>query len=46
MPSLTPEQLRNLEADINRRRELRRQAAAAQSAMSPPGQPPGQPQQH
>lgn len=27
--ALTPEQLRNLEADINRRRELRRQAAAA-----------------
>ncbi len=28
-PMLTPEQLRNLEADINRRRELRRQAAAS-----------------
>jgi len=41
-PSLTPEQLRGLEADINRRRELRRQATAAQSAMPPP-QPPGQP---
>jgi len=27
--TLTPEQIRNLEADINRRRELRRQAAAA-----------------
>ncbi len=27
--ALTPEQLRNLEADINRRRELRRQAAEA-----------------
>ena len=40
-PALTPEQLRNLEADINRRRELRRQAAAAlsQPASSPP---PGQ----
>jgi len=34
-PSLTPEQLRNLEADINRRRELRRQAAAAQSGGQP-----------
>jgi hypothetical protein len=42
-PSLTPEQLRNLEADINRRRELRRQAAAAQTG-GPPSQPnPGQP---
>jgi hypothetical protein len=37
-PPLTPEQLRNLEADINRRRELRRQAAAAQSG--------GQQQEH
>jgi hypothetical protein len=38
-PSLTPEQLHNLEADINRRRELRRQAAAPQSggATSTPG---------
>jgi hypothetical protein len=36
VPSLTPEQLRSLEADINRRRELRRQAAA---------QPAPQPQQ-
>jgi hypothetical protein len=27
--TLTPEQIRNLEADINRRRELRRQAAAS-----------------
>jgi hypothetical protein len=44
-PSLTPEQLRSLEADINRRRELRRQAAAGQQAMSPPAQPTGQPQQ-
>jgi hypothetical protein len=41
-PTLTPEQLRNLEADINRRRELRRQAAAslaqpqAQSASPQP----------
>jgi hypothetical protein len=39
-PTLTPEQLRNLEADINRRRELRRQAAGAptpgtQAAPSP-----------
>jgi len=42
-PSLTPEQLRNLEADINRRRELRRQAAAAQSAAAPPAQPTSQP---
>ena len=45
-PSLTPEQLHNLEADINRRRELRRQASAAQSAMPPPGQSTGQVQQH
>jgi hypothetical protein len=37
-PPLTPEQLRNLEADINRRRELRRQASAAQSG--------GQQQEH
>ncbi len=44
-PSLTPEQLRNLEADINRRRELRRQASAAQSTP-PAGQPAGQAQQH
>lgn len=36
--TLTPDQLRNLEADINRRRELRRQAAAAQAA-STAGQP-------
>jgi hypothetical protein len=35
VPSLTPEQLRNLEADINRRRELRRQAAAAMAQPSP-----------
>jgi hypothetical protein len=35
---LTPEQIRNLEADINRRRELRRQAAAAAAQQaSPPG---------
>lgn len=33
-PSLTPEQLRSLEADINRRRELRRQAAAQQANPS------------
>lgn len=44
-PSLTPDQLRNLEADINRRRELRRQAAAAQSQGMIPPQQPGQPQQ-
>jgi hypothetical protein len=43
-PSLTPEQLRNLEADINRRRELRRQAAAAQSGAAA-AQSTGQPQQ-
>jgi hypothetical protein len=43
-PSLTPDQLRSLEADINRRRELRRQAAAAQSAGAVPS-PTGQPQQ-
>jgi hypothetical protein len=42
-PSLTPEQLRSLEADINRRRELRRQAAAAQSAGAASGQPRSQP---
>lgn len=35
-PTLTPEQLRNLEADINRRRELRRQAAAS---LAQPSQP-------
>ena len=44
-PSLTPEQLRSLEADINRRRELRRQAAAAQPGMPPPAAATGQPQQ-
>jgi len=40
-PALTPEQLRNLEADINRRRELRRQAAASfsQPAQAPPATP-------
>jgi hypothetical protein len=38
MPSLTPEQLRSLEADINRRRELRRQAAA-QPGSTPQAQP-------
>lgn len=36
VPSLTPEQLHNIEADINRRRELRRQAAE----QSPLGQRP------
>jgi len=44
-PSLSSEQLRNLEADINRRRELRRQAAAAQPGVNPPAQVGGQPQQ-
>lgn len=44
-PSLTPEQLHNLEADINRRRELRRQAAAAQAGGAAPAQSTGQPQQ-
>jgi hypothetical protein len=34
-PSLTPEQLRNLEADINRRRELRRQAATQSGGAAP-----------
>jgi hypothetical protein len=42
-PSLTPEQLHNLEADINRRRELRRQAAAAQSGGAAPASLPNQP---
>jgi len=42
-PSLTPEQLRSLEADINRRRELRRQAAAAQSAGAAQAQQRNQP---
>jgi len=41
-PSLTPEQLRNLEADINRRRELRRQATAAQPPAPMPPPQPGQ----
>ncbi|HTT56459.1 MAG TPA: hypothetical protein VMF63_05080 [Opitutaceae bacterium] len=38
--TLTPEQIRNLEADINRRRELRRQAAAssAQQGSQPAAQ--------
>jgi hypothetical protein len=44
MPSLTPEQLRSLEADINRRRELRRQAAA-QPGSTPQVQPSNPPQQ-
>jgi len=34
-PSLTPEQLHNLEADINRRRELRRQAATQSRGTAP-----------
>lgn len=36
--TLTPEQLRNLEADINRRRELRRQATVSPTPLST-GQP-------
>ncbi len=42
--ALTPEQLRNLEADINRRRELRRQATVSPAPLST-AQPPasGQP---
>jgi hypothetical protein len=43
-PSLTPEQLRSLETDINRRRELRRQAAAPPGSM-PQAQPSTPPQQ-
>lgn len=39
-PTLTPEQLRNLKADINRRRELRRQAAAAPGPGTPANPPP------
>ncbi len=35
VPALTPEQLRNLEADINRRRELRRRAMAARGQSTP-----------
>jgi hypothetical protein len=42
-PSLTPEQLRNLEADINRRRELRRQASSAQPGGAPMTPPTAQP---
>jgi len=38
VPALTPEQLRNLEADINRRRELRRRAMAARPT-GPPAPP-------
>ncbi|HUJ42016.1 MAG TPA: hypothetical protein VLW52_00290 [Opitutaceae bacterium] len=38
IPTLTPEQLRNLEADINRRRELRRQATVSPAPLST-GQP-------
>ena len=38
-PALTPEQLRNLQADINRRRELRRQATASPGPVTP-AQPP------
>jgi hypothetical protein len=43
-PTLTPEQLRNLEADINRRRELRRQAAASLAQPSQPQPASSQPQ--
>lgn len=43
-PSLSPEQLRSLEAEINRRRELRRQAAA-QPGSTPQAQPSTPPQQ-
>ncbi len=43
-PTLTPEQLRNLEADINRRRELRRQAAASLAQPSQPQPASPQPQ--
>ena len=38
-PALTPEQLRNLQADINRRREMRRQATASPGPATP-AQPP------
>jgi hypothetical protein len=38
-PALTPEQLRNLQTDINRRRELRRQATASPGPTTP-AQPP------
>lgn len=42
--ALTPEQIRNLEADINRRRELRRQATVSPAPLSPAQPPPsGQP---
>jgi hypothetical protein len=34
-PALTPEQLRNLQTDINRRRELRRQATASPAPTTP-----------
>ena len=40
-PALTPEQLRNLQADINRRRELRRQATTSPGPTTP-AQPPAQ----
>jgi hypothetical protein len=43
-PSLSPEQLRSLEAEINRRRELRRQAATQPGPM-PQAQPSTPPQQ-
>ena len=38
-PALTPEQLRNLQNDINRRRELRRQATTSPGPTTP-AQPP------
>jgi hypothetical protein len=43
IPALTPEQLRNLEADINRRRELRRQATVSPAPLSTAQPPSGQP---
>ena len=43
IPTLTPEQLRNLEADINRRRELRRQATVSPAPLSTAQPAPGQP---
>jgi hypothetical protein len=43
VPALTPEQLRNLEADINRRRELRRRAMAAPGTPAPAAPTPAGP---
>lgn len=39
-PALTPEQIRNFEAAINRRRELRRQATATSTSTPPVQTPP------